>query len=120
MVAYVLETLLPQGSKLKDTLQLLATRTSINRTVAGVHFPVDSIAGKILGHCLGEYFACVGSQTPSAALWSHRKFEVAAKDASIDFGPQTLLPKPGPLTPVATAISAPVVQWYWKQARAEW
>ena len=34
----------------------LASRVAVNRTVAGVHFPVDSAAGCFLGLTLGEYF----------------------------------------------------------------
>ena len=37
-------------------LMRLASRVAINRTVAGVHFPVDSAAGCFLGLALGEYF----------------------------------------------------------------
>ncbi|NPT64749.1 phosphatase PAP2 family protein, partial [Paraburkholderia sp. RL16-012-BIC-B] len=33
-----------------------AYRVAVNRTVAGVHFPIDSIAGHVLGTSLGEYF----------------------------------------------------------------
>ena len=43
--------------KVKDQTQRyrLAARIAINRTVAGVHYPVDSAAGAVLGITLGEY-----------------------------------------------------------------
>jgi hypothetical protein len=37
-------------------LERLAARITINRTVAGVHFPVDNAAGAKLGMTLGRYF----------------------------------------------------------------
>jgi hypothetical protein len=44
-------------------LMRLAARIAINRTVAGVHFPIDSAAGAMLGMTLGHYFVsrCDGS-----------------------------------------------------------
>ncbi|WP_214676207.1 hypothetical protein, partial [Escherichia coli] len=36
-------------------LQRLAYRIAVNRTVAGVHYPVDSACGRVLGTLLGEF-----------------------------------------------------------------
>src|SRR3546814_18772370 len=45
-----------------EQLMRLAARIAINRTVAGLHFPVDSAAGALLGLTLGRYLAarCAG------------------------------------------------------------
>ena len=37
-------------------LMRISERIATNRTVAGVHFPVDSVAGMVLGHTLAEFF----------------------------------------------------------------
>jgi hypothetical protein len=44
---------------LRDKLMWLAARISINRVVAGVHFPVDIAAGMVLGLQLGKYFVAL-------------------------------------------------------------
>jgi membrane-associated phospholipid phosphatase len=54
----------------------LAARLAINRTVAGVHFPIDSISGALLGLTLGDYFlarvgASVGHATPRTYSAAH-------------------------------------------------
>ena len=36
-------------------LQRIAARIAMNRVIAGVHFPVDNISGRILGQTLGEF-----------------------------------------------------------------
>ncbi|MEM6676660.1 MAG: phosphatase PAP2 family protein [Pseudomonadota bacterium] len=60
--SFILATLLsrledPSQPVLRRSNYLLrtASRISINRTVAGVHFPVDSMPGAFLGLLLGEY-----------------------------------------------------------------
>jgi len=49
------------GSKIYTQLYRQARRISVNRTVAGVHFPIDAAAGQALGYSLGEFVLCASS-----------------------------------------------------------
>ncbi len=54
----------------------LASRVAINRTIAGVHFPVDTAAGALLGLTLGEYFVhrCKNDAAYEAYAFDGTKF----------------------------------------------
>ena len=69
-----------------EQLDRQAARIATNRVVAGVHFPVDSMAGRMLGVALGEYFVgrCTGGQR-----FMERKFRASEIDAhpNTDFNP---------------------------------
>jgi hypothetical protein len=116
-----------------DQLMHLAERVAINRTVAGVHFPVDSAAGAILGLTLGHYLVarCSGASGYPAAgfdgeaypdledfTWSNL-YQVTGdapamkydKSYMVDLNQQTI-------TPLATDRSA--LTWLWNQAKGEW
>jgi hypothetical protein len=43
------------GGQLDEMLMRQAARIAINRTIAGVHFPVDSAAGQMLGLSIADY-----------------------------------------------------------------
>ncbi len=72
MVAAVLSRLLGLDPKDKEPpltsrqLRRLARRIAHNRVVAGVHFPMDSLAGCLLGDVLGEFLASLGSRAEIA------------------------------------------------------
>ena len=77
----------------------MADRISVNRLIAGVHFPVDNVAGRLLGTVLGEYFVyrCEGRPTkdaPKLAPWHAGKFDGTKFPGDADFDPfrQPLIP----------------------------
>jgi membrane-associated phospholipid phosphatase len=107
-----------------------AARVAINRQVAGVHFPVDSAAGAVLGMTLGEYL--VGRFVGSAGFqgWS---FEGHLYPSRLDFewtryydtDPNSLGQRP--VQPFVTHLGAsrmgagsPILEWLWGKAQNEW
>jgi PAP2 superfamily len=61
MLVYILESLLAKTDKdaallASKPLRELAFRVSYNRIIAGVHFPIDQLAGMQLGAWLGRLF----------------------------------------------------------------
>jgi hypothetical protein len=107
-----------------DQLDRQAARIATNRVVAGVHFPVDSMAGRMLGVALGEYFVgrCTGVQK-----FKKRKFIAGAiNNAPItDFNPFNSAQKPlgGPFYSQATGSTiakSVLMKHVWDAAQAEW
>jgi hypothetical protein len=129
VAAYVLWKLVLQPTPLRcEELMRQAARIAINRTVAGVHFPVDSVAGQLLGLTLGEYFVarCTGDK------YRPRKFKGDAYTPTDDFDWRKLVdgdtgnPPAGAApgfadvgAPQATQQS-PILEWLWKRAKKEW
>ena len=113
----------PQSGRLIRLLYKQAERIAVNRTVAGVHYPIDSWAGAALGEAVGQIILakCQGGDvTP-------RTYE--AKDA--DFLLADLLPRitGGIGDPAAKGLlraasgnplpGSPLFAWLWGKALNE-
>jgi hypothetical protein len=115
----------PKYPTVIDQLERQAARIATNRVIAGMHFPVDSMAGRMLGVALGEYVVgrCTGGKK-----FKGRKFLAAAIDATpaTDFNPFNTVTQSlsgGPFYSQSTgAIIAPspLLKYYWLKAQEEW
>ncbi|MBX3586047.1 MAG: phosphatase PAP2 family protein [Ramlibacter sp.] len=121
----VLQALLPHGHKYREQMERLAARIAVNRTVAGVHYPVDSAVGRLLGTSLADYFVarCKGAKVHERGF-DGRKFH-GAQGTVIDFDPRVPLDDNHSgyyqLMPGASMIPAsPLMQFMWGKAVAEW
>lgn len=113
------------GDASREQLQRLAARIAINRTVAGLHYPVDSAAGRLLGTALGEF---VVARATGGSV--HERGFVAARFVGPDGSPLDFDPH-APMdhasghayvrSPKAIALPrAPLLAWLWKEALEEW
>ncbi|MDP1581870.1 MAG: phosphatase PAP2 family protein [Bradyrhizobium sp.] len=130
-VAHVLKRLLMLSSTnlghemISEQLDRQAARIATNRVVAGVHFPIDSMAGRMLGVALGDYF--VGRCTKGQTL-TGRKFIAGGIDANptTEFNPYHADQKSlssGPFystSSVPKNVESPLMEYVWRKAQAEW
>jgi membrane-associated phospholipid phosphatase len=111
-------------------LMRLAARIAINRQVAGVHFPVDSAAGAVLGVTLARYLVARLDGSPSAPAHAFRG-HLHAGDRDflwsdyVDLGAADLTEADGVVGPLPgvdlpPADGSPALRWLWREARAEW
>ncbi|MGC4393960.1 phosphatase PAP2 family protein [Hydrogenophaga sp. T2] len=136
LIAVLLQKLLdaaapPQGTQpgngeaCREQLQRLAARIAVNRTVAGVHYPIDSAAGRLLGTALAEFIVAraTGGKVHERGFHSalFREADGAPKDFSLD-DPMDL-PSGQPYTRAAQGKrvpEGPLLSWLWQEALKEW
>ena len=128
MFATIMEHLLmlvgsrnPADQEMQKQIYRQAHRIAENRVVAGLHFPVDSIAGKLLGQRLGHYFVsqCIGSKGSQAATFSGEQVPGEAEpSADVRYGtdPGTSLGADSKAPTKPNAILAKA----WSLAAKEW
>jgi len=112
---------------MRAQLHRMAFRIAENRVVAGLHFPIDGLAGQLLGISLARYFMwCCGKSAgkPVGGFFTggsgdERSNFVPELDREpeehrerIVRGPQTSLPTPSPERKALTAL--------WTAAELEW
>jgi PAP2 superfamily len=104
MFARLMRELMGQNadSGLHDALQKQARGIADNRVYAGLHYPIDSVAGQLLGETLAEYVIsrCThpgkdesnpGKGASKAASWTSREFKGDGGDlSSLEFDPLRL------------------------------
>jgi hypothetical protein len=123
----------PPPSTVIDQLDRQAARIATNRVVAGVHFPADSMAGRMLGVTLGEYFvARCTSTTAAPGRFMSRTFNAGIIDGAptTEFNPfhaDQRLDLPASAGKLYSAVQAsnslppsPLLAYVWNKARAEW
>jgi len=121
-----------------NQLMRQASRIAVNRTVAGLHYPVDSAAGALLGLTIAEYFIglCTDKTKYFAASFDGAKFPTNGERSGVstDFNWEEFydadklqfringaasrfarLEKPHPFGEKSKAL-----RWLWAKAKAEW
>ena len=119
MIARIIQEIHPKGLKLREQLQRQAIRIAVNRTIAGVHFPVDSAAGEVLGNALAEYFL---SRCGYLSQVSPRRFDGREYGGAEDFpsfaDSNQWSRQSKPIA--ADANSSMTMRWLRDQVAAEW
>jgi membrane-associated phospholipid phosphatase len=115
---------LPNGTACREDLQRLAARISTNRVVAGLHFPVDSACGRLLGTALAEFLVAraTGGKVHASGFNArdYQKTDGHALDFSLH---QSLDDGQIGYSRMASGYSvgtAPLLGWLWEEALKEW
>jgi hypothetical protein len=134
-VAVLLEALLdaaspegatpPNGTASHEQLQRLAARIATNRVVAGVHFPVDSAAGRLLGTALAEFLVARATGTKVHERGFDGRLFEGPHGEPLDFSlHQSMNHTHGHAYTRSAGTTgvgnAPLLAWLWEEALKEW
>jgi hypothetical protein len=102
----------------------MAARIAANRTVAGVHYTVDSAVGAMLGVALGQYISArargAGAVTGRSFLGDAYKDGNSARDFHFQEFHNLLAGDAASGTlPALTPRPAPLLGWIWEKAEEE-
>lgn len=116
--------------KLEELLLEQAARISVNRHVAGVHFPADTFAGSVMGLTLGDYLSArAGAGTPVTGAKFNgpgigdEDFDLGSFYAGQSLSDYTtpggakIVEQGGQLSGIGTSA---LLNWLWVKAREEW
>jgi hypothetical protein len=122
VIANVLSGLVPGGDRprVKKMLRDTALRIGHNRVVAGLHFPVDNLAGRLLGDALSAYFIAHCSGVP----WTGGQFTGSPLSAPLAVPQDSDAAFHGvgcsPMgSPTPTSVN-PILGQMWTDAAKEW
>ena len=110
---------LDPGGDTHKALQRQATSIADNRVWAGLHYPMDGIAGRLLGQSLAEYVVARCAGTP----WTPRSFDGQHRDLAQADLEWSLTASQGAgcgeSAPVQGPEPSPMLAYLWDRARAE-
>jgi hypothetical protein len=116
------------STEIGEQLMRAAARIAVNRTVAGVHYPVDTAAGQMLGLALARYFLA-RAKGPAAAQFDAWRFDGRRYPGNQDFdfhdfynpatGAESALAYIDHLNSTPPAKSD-ILGWLWDEAKNEW
>lgn len=112
-----------------QALRRLAHRIAENREIAGLHFPIDNVAGRLTGDALASYVLSAAS--PANVGWSGGEFDgsnAQALGAGVIEADSPLVEQvfAGPgcqacaSSPNAAPVAMPVLRQMWLDAQREW
>ena len=103
----------------------LAARIAVNRTVAGVHYPVDSAAGRLLGTALADYLVARAAGKAVHERGFDSALFIEQDGAPMDFSLHASMDQASgsayTRSPKAQDVpKAALLAWLWEEAVKEW